>query len=96
MVRTSGDGGNVLAIDGVLSANTDDWSVSEVRHFIKRTLKRMHYTAKTFFVLGDEHSAFSGCLFELALASDRFFMLDDHDERVHIAPSPARGGPLHG
>ncbi|MEE2786973.1 MAG: 2,3-epoxybenzoyl-CoA dihydrolase [Myxococcota bacterium] len=92
MVRTTGNKSNVLAVDDILNRHRDDWFVSEVLHFVKRTLKRMDYTAKTFFALGDEGSAFAGCLFELALASDRFFMLDDPDETVAIALSAANAG----
>ena len=39
-------------------------------------------------------SAFAGTLFELALASDRIYMLDDPDRPNTIALSPMNAGPL--
>src|SRR6185312_12883442 len=39
-------------------------------------------------------SAFAGTLFELALASDRTYMLDDPDRPNSIALSPMNAGPL--
>jgi benzoyl-CoA-dihydrodiol lyase len=92
VIKTRGDQETVLRIDDVLEAQKDDWFVSEVRHYIKRTLKRLDYTAKTIFALADEGSAFAGTLFELAVAADRFFMLDDPDEAVCVALSPMNGG----
>ena len=91
-LHTRGNGANVLTIDNLVAEHQDDWFVNEVRHYVKRTLKRLDYTAKTFFALGDEGSAFVGCLFELALAADRFFMLDDPDETVSVTLSAANGG----
>jgi len=92
VLKTEGSKDILLAIDTVLDALRDDWFVHEVRHYIKRTLKRLDYTAKTVFALADEGSAFAGTLFELALAADRFFMLDDPDESVSIAVSTLNGG----
>ena len=82
----------ILAIDDVMENEKDHWFVHEVRHYIKRTLKRLDYTAKTVFALADEGSAFAGTFFELAMAADRFFMLDDPDENVNIALSALNGG----
>ena len=44
---------------------------------MKRTLKRMDLTARSFFALIEPGSCFAGTLFELALAADRSYMLDD-------------------
>ena len=48
VLKTEGSEAFVLAIDEQLDANQDDWFIKEVRHFIKRTLKRVDCTAKTF------------------------------------------------
>ena len=79
----------ILSLDEQLETYKDDWFVHEVRHFIKRTLKRVDCTAKTFFALVEEGSVFSGTLLELALAADRVFMLDDPDETVGVTLSNA-------
>ncbi len=46
-------------------------------HFIKRTLKRVDLSARSFFAFIEPGNAFAGTLFELALAADRSYMLDD-------------------
>jgi benzoyl-CoA-dihydrodiol lyase len=92
VLRVEGDQDVVLAIDEILESQKENWFVHEVRHYIKRTLKRLDYTAKTIFALADEGSAFAGTLFELALAADRFFMLDDPDEGVTVALSQLNAG----
>ena len=61
-----------------------------MRHYIKRTLKRLDYTADICPRSG--RLAFVGTLYELALAADRFFMLDDPDEEVAIELTPMNGG----
>ena len=63
-------------------------------HFIKRTLKRMDLTSRSFFALIEPGSCFAGTLFELALASDRAYMLDDPEQPNSIALSGMNGGPL--
>jgi benzoyl-CoA-dihydrodiol lyase len=65
-----------------------------VVHFIKRTLKRMDLTSRSFFALIEPGSCFAGTLFELALAADRSYMLDDPDRPNTIALSGMNGGPL--
>jgi benzoyl-CoA-dihydrodiol lyase len=91
VVRTEGDINAVLAVDKVLIEHQSHWLVREIVHFMKRTLKRLDLTARTFFALIEPGSAFGGSLLELALASDRSYMFhDDNDENV-IALSPMNG-----
>ena len=92
VLETSGSVENIVAIDKRLDEYSSHWFVSETRHYIKRTLKRLDYTAKTIFALAGEGSAFVGTLFELALAADRFFMLDDPDEAVAIGLTNMNAG----
>jgi benzoyl-CoA-dihydrodiol lyase len=94
VVRTQGDAGAVLAVDRVLLANRDHWLVREIIHFIKRTLKRMDLTARSFYAFIEPGSCFAGTLFELALASDRSYLLNDPEKPNAIALSPMNGGPL--
>src|SRR5215203_337565 len=94
VVRTQGALEDVLAVDRVLAANIDDWLVREIVLLMKRTLKRMDLTARSFFALIEPGSAFGGSLLELALASDRSYMLDDPDRPNTIALSPMNAGPL--
>jgi benzoyl-CoA-dihydrodiol lyase len=94
VIRTQGDGQAVLAVDRTLLAHQSHWLVREIIHFMKRTLKRVDLTSRTFFAFIEPGSAFAGSLFELALAADRSYMFhDDHEENV-IALSPMNFGPL--
>jgi benzoyl-CoA-dihydrodiol lyase len=94
VVKTIGDPAAVLAVDGTLLANQDHWLVREIIHLMKRTLKRMDLTSRTFFAFIEPGSCFAGSLFELALAADRSYMLDDPDQPNSIALSAMNGGPL--
>jgi benzoyl-CoA-dihydrodiol lyase len=85
LVKTEGSSDRVLAVDETLQALRDDWFVGEVRHLIARTLRRLDLTARSLFALIEPGSCFAGTLLELALASDRSYMLDDPDNPVEIA-----------
>src|SRR5690606_16160190 len=74
-----------------LLAHRDHWLVREIIHFMKRTLKRMDLTSRSFFALIEPGSCFAGSLFELALAADRSYMLDDPDQPNTIALSGMNG-----
>jgi benzoyl-CoA-dihydrodiol lyase len=92
LLRTAGSVDTVLAVDRVLDELADDWFVSEVRFQIARTLRRLDLTAKSIFALVEPGSCFAGTLFELALAADRSYMLDDPDNPVEIAVSKLNAG----
>ena len=94
VVRTEGDIDAVLAVDRTLDALKSHWLVREIVLHMKRTLKRLDLTSRTFFALIEEGSAFGGSLFELALASDRSYMFHDDAEASVIALSPMNFGPL--
>ncbi len=93
VVKTRGSAEAVLAVDAILLANQDHWLVREIVHFIKRTLKRMDLTSRSFFALIEPGSCFAGTLFELALAADRSYMLDDPEQPNTIALSGMNGRP---
>jgi benzoyl-CoA-dihydrodiol lyase len=94
VVKTTGDQQHVLRVDEVLLANRQHWLVREIVHLMKRTLKRMDLTSRSFFALIEPGSCFAGTLFELALAADRSYMLDDPDAENAIALSRMNFGPL--
>ena len=76
VLRTAGRGDLVEAYDRTLAAHRDDWLVREIRLFLKRTLKRIEVSSRSVFALIEPGSCFTGTLLELALASDRSYMLD--------------------
>ncbi len=94
VIRTEGDREAVLAIDRTLVAHQSHWLVREIIHLMKRTLKRVDLTARSFFAFIEPGSAFAGSLLELALAADRSYMFHDDNEENAIAVSPMNGGPL--
>jgi benzoyl-CoA-dihydrodiol lyase len=92
VVRAVGDRDAVLAVDRTLAAHRDHWLVREIILMIKRTLKRIDLTSRTFFALVEPGNAFAGTLFELALACDRIYMLNDPDNPSTIALSAMNRG----
>jgi benzoyl-CoA-dihydrodiol lyase len=94
VVKAEGDRGRVLEADGILARHQNHWLVREILKFMKRTLKRVDLTSRTFFALIEPGSAFAGSLFELALAADRSYMLDDPDGENAVQLSPLNGGLL--
>jgi benzoyl-CoA-dihydrodiol lyase len=93
-VKTEGDAERVLAVDRMLAKHKDDGLVREVLLLMKRVLKRFDNTAKSFFALAEPGTCFAGSLLELALASDRLYMLDDPDEKSALWVSPLNAGAL--
>src|SRR6266481_1915085 len=73
--RTRGDAALVKSHDAFLAANAEDWLVREIRLYLKRTLKRLDVSSRSIFALIEPGSCFCGTLLELALASDRTYML---------------------
>jgi benzoyl-CoA-dihydrodiol lyase len=94
VLKTRGAADDVLAVDATLLANQDYWLVREIVHYMKRTLKRLDLTSRSFFALIEPGSCFAGTLFELALAADRSYMRDDAEQPNSIALSAMNGGPL--
>jgi len=93
-LRTEGNINEVLAVDKTLSANRDHWLIREIIAHMGRVLRRLDLTAKSLFAIIEPGSCFAGNLFELALASDRTYMLNNPDQRVEIAVGDLSAGPL--
>ena len=85
MLETRGNPQVMLDLDAQLLARRDHWFVSAVLHHMKRVLKRIDVTAKTFFALVNAGSCFAGTLFELALAADRAYMLDEDGVTIQLS-----------
>jgi benzoyl-CoA-dihydrodiol lyase len=91
-VRTAGDAAAVIAHDEAL-ANATTGLAREIRLLQRRALKRFDNTARSFYAVADRaDSCFAGSLLELALASDRFYMLIDGDEAIAVRTSVANAG----
>jgi len=91
-LRTEGEIVNVVSLDDELAANRDHWLVREIILHMARVLRRLDLTAKSFFAIIEPGSCFAGNLFELVLASDRSYMLNDPHENVEIMPTELSAG----
>ena len=105
VLRTTGDPKAVLQHDNWLlegagwandgwAAGTGDWFLREIALFQARTLRRLDNMAKSIFTLVEPGNCFAGVLFELVLAADRSFMLEDEDGENSVTLSPSSGGPF--
>ena len=91
-VRSEGSIDDILAVDKTLAAHRDHWLVREIILNMARVLRRLDLTAKSFFAIIEPGSCFAGNLFELALASDRSYMLNNPDEKVEVALGELNAG----
>ena len=85
--RCEGEIDTVLAHDDFLRSNSSDWLIREIILFWKRALKRLDVTARSLITLIEPGSCFAGLLLEIALASDRSFMLDGQFEGDNRPPA---------
>ena len=92
VLKAEGDPALVMQADEILLEHQHHWFVRETIHFIKRTLKRVDLTARSFFAIIEPGNAFAGTLFELALAADRSYMLSDDDQANRIQLSSMNAG----
>jgi benzoyl-CoA-dihydrodiol lyase len=85
VLKTRGAAASVLATDAFLLAHRKHWFVREVIGQLRRTFARLDVSSRSLFALIGADSCFAGSLLELALASDRIYMLNQ--------PASA-GGPV--
>ncbi|GAB3969656.1 2,3-epoxybenzoyl-CoA dihydrolase [Actinoallomurus acanthiterrae] len=74
-IRTVGDTDAVLAYEESMTSDKD-WLAGEIRHYYKRTLKRLDVTSRSLVALIEPGGCFAGPLLELALACDRQYLLE--------------------
>jgi len=99
LVRVEADVARTVAYDrallnaGAAAAHPDGptWFAREIVGFMARTLRRMDLTSRSFFAIGAAGTGWGGNLLELALASDRFYLLDDPKAPVQVGLSPLNG-----
>lgn len=75
VVDVIGDSRKVIEMDKQLLAHKDNWFVKEVMLLMKRVLKRMDVSAKSFFAVLSASSCFAGSFLEFALSADRAYAL---------------------
>jgi benzoyl-CoA-dihydrodiol lyase len=75
ILRTRGNPAILRTHDAFLAANAGDWLIREISLYLKRALKRLDVSSRSIFAMIEPGSCFCGTLLELALASDRSYML---------------------
>jgi len=75
LIKTVGDPRHVLAMDEVLQRHRKHWFVRETIGLLRRTFSRLDVSSRSLFALIEPGSCFVGSFLELALASDRIYML---------------------
>jgi benzoyl-CoA-dihydrodiol lyase len=85
LLKTRGAADAVLATDAFLLEHRKHWFVREVIGQLRRTFARLDVSSRSLFALIEAGSCFAGSLLELALASDRIYMLNQ---------AAAAGGPV--
>ncbi|MBY6115993.1 2,3-epoxybenzoyl-CoA dihydrolase [Mameliella alba] len=78
--RTQGDPEKLAAHEALLADNADHWLANEVRHYWKRTLKRIDVTSRSLAAFVEHGSCFVGVLAEILFAVDRSYMMEDEFE----------------
>jgi len=91
LVRARGDAAALQRTDALLS-EADHWFVNETRQLVKRTLKRLDLSSKSFYAVADAGTTFVGTFLELLLACDRSYVMNDPDERVELGVTAAQSG----
>ena len=104
LVEAHADVARTIAYDtallGASTSGKQSWFAREIVFFMARTLRRLDLTSRSFFAIGGAGTGWGGNLLELALGSDRFYILDDADHPVQVGLSPmnwsanGQAGPL--
>ncbi|HHO53751.1 MAG TPA: benzoyl-CoA-dihydrodiol lyase [Deltaproteobacteria bacterium] len=92
LIQTRGDAARILEHDALILEHQDHWLAREIRLLQARVFRRLDNTARSMFAIIDEGSCFAGSLFELTLAADRSYMLEDEDAAVTVQITGASGG----
>ncbi len=92
LIKSAGDLDRVAELDRAMWERRRDWFINETLLLMKRVLKRLDLTAKSFFAIIEPGSCFAGSMLELALAADRIYMKSGAD--ACIATGALNAGAL--
>jgi benzoyl-CoA-dihydrodiol lyase len=91
LLRATGSASVLSATDALIASDVH-WFPREVRHLVKRVLKRIDASAKSFFAIADAGTTYVGTFLELLLACDRSYVLDDASAEVVFGTTAANAG----
>jgi benzoyl-CoA-dihydrodiol lyase len=95
LIKTEGNGADVLAMDATLLKHQDHWLVRETIGLLRRTFSRLDVSSRSLFALIEAGSCFAGTFLEFALACDRIYHLalpDDEAKTPTITVSDTNFG----
>ncbi len=92
LLRSKGSLDDMLQWDSALLDARGHWFVDQTIHLLDHVIQRVERSSCSFFALIEEGSCFGGSLLDLALASDRVYMLDA--DGVEIARNEFNDGLL--
>ena len=95
LFRTEGSAQAVLDHDEFLLKADGNWLMREIRHYLKRVLKRVDVTPRSLIALIEPGSCFAGTLAELAFAADRSLMLIGARQGDNRPPAAIVLGPAN-
>jgi len=85
ILKTQGSASKVAESDAAMTARRDHWLVRETLGMMRRTIARLDVSSRSLFAAVEPGSCFTGSLFELALAADRIYMLDDDGVSIGLS-----------
>ena len=96
LFKTTGDPQAVVDVDRFILDHQDDWFVREVLGMMRRTFARLDVSSRSMFAIVTPGTCFAGTLLELALASDRVYMLqtEEGEPSALLMLSPMNFGAL--
>jgi benzoyl-CoA-dihydrodiol lyase len=96
LFKTAGDQHTLAELDRYIVEHQDDWFVREVLGMMRRTFQRLEVSSRSMFSIVTPGSCFAGTLFELAVASDRVYMLqtEEGEPAATLMLSPINFGAL--
>ncbi len=90
--KTRGDRQALLQVEKDLFANRSHWLCNEILQQMARSLRRQDLMARSMYALVDAEACCAGAFFEMTIAADRVYMLDD--DKVQVAIGPLSNGAL--
>ena len=97
VLQTRGDRAALLQVERDLFADRSHWLCNEILLQMARTLRRFDLMARSMYALVDADACCAGAFFELTIACDRVYALDDDKVQMVIGPLSAGLLPMsHG
>jgi benzoyl-CoA-dihydrodiol lyase len=92
VLKTRGDRDALLQVEQDLLTNRSHWLCNEIVLQMARTLRRWDLMSRSMYALIDAEACCAGAFFELTIACDRVYALDD--DKVQVAIGPLSNGAL--